>query len=338
MTATGKPSTPPSLALCEFWDSHHHISEDPGFWMADALCRRAINMRVSGDEAVWPLDFLHASSGGRRFDRLLSLGCGTGRVERAVRRLDIARMVDAVDGSTVSIELAREKAREEGIGGIEYRVADLNRLDLPPRRYDAVVFHQSLHHVNSVERLLQQVRRTLVVSGLLFLEEWTGPSRFEWDPAKLDRARAAFARLPLEWRQWPELRPPIEEHDPTEAVRSSAILPSLRRLFDPIVERPYGGQILSILLPQLRREVIPEHEWSRLVSEWLALEDAELRDRPAASYYTAILARPRRGLAAILGESATLLVRAGLAARYRLPEMIGPNRVRGAARSDGIGG
>lgn len=325
---------PPDAPGREFWDRQHGISYDPGFWMADPACRRAINLRVSGDEAVAPLDFLYARSGRRRFERLLSLGCGTGRVERAVRRLDIAQSVDAVDGSAVSIDLARQNAREEGLDGIAYRVADMNRLDLPRGRYDAVVFHQSLHHVNSVERLLQQVRRTLTSTGLLFLEEWTGPSRFDWgDPAKLEGARSAFARLPVEWRQWPELKPPIEEHDPTEAVRSSAILPSLHRLFEPIVDRPYGGQIVSVLWPQVRRDAIPEADWARLVPEWLALEDAELRARPASSYYAAILARPRRGVAGVVGEAATFLVRAGLAARYRLPAML-----RGASGDDGIGG
>ncbi len=329
-----------SLAPCEFWDRHHHISEDPGFWMAHLLCRRAINRRVSGDERVWPLDFLYASSGGRRFERLLSLGCGTGRLERAVRRLGIATSVEAVDGSAVSVELAREKAREEGIGGIVYRVADLNRLELPRGRYDAVVFHESLHHVASVERLLQRVRRALTPSGLLFLDEWTGPSRDEWDDGRLERARSLFAELPLAWRKWPELRPPVEENDPTEAVRSSAILPALRRLFDLTVERPYGGQILSILLPQLSREAISPEAFDGIVSGWLALEGVELEKRPVSSCYAAILARPRRGLSAFPGELATYAVRARLAARYRLPAIFRARRRwtrPGTASSDGMG-
>ena len=83
-------------------------------------------------------------------------------------RLGIAAEVDAIDGSSVSIDIAREKASEEGLENIHYRVADLNRVRLPRGLYDAVVFHQSLHHVTSVEKLLERVRASLKPDGLLF--------------------------------------------------------------------------------------------------------------------------------------------------------------------------
>jgi SAM-dependent methyltransferase len=307
-----------SRSGCAFWDRHHHISENPDFWMAHPACREAINFRVSGDPGVWPLDFLHAAAGRPRFERLLSLGCGTGRLERAVRRLGIAEEVEGVDGSAVSIDLARQAARSEGLSGIEYRVADLDRLELARARYDAVVFHASLHHVASVERLLQRVRRALRTPGFLFLDEWTGPSRSEWNDGNLERPRELFARLPAAWRRWPQLRPPIEENDPSEAVRSSAILPALRRLFRLEVEKPYGGQIISILLPQVAREAVPADALEALVAGWLALETAELDRNPASSYHAAILARPRRGIAAVPGEAVTFAVRARLAMRHRV--------------------
>ena len=300
--------------VAEFWDRNPHLSTDPEFWMAHPICRRAINARVSGREETWPLDFLYERAGSPHFRRMLSLGCGTGRLERAVRRLDIADTIEAIDASAVSIEIARATAREEGFPEIEYSVADLNRLRLSVARYDAIVFHQSLHHVRAVERLVDQVRRALTPRGLLFLEEWTGPSRFDWSPALLARARALFSGVPREWRKWDDLRTPIEENDPTEAVRSSAIRPTVRRLFATLVDRPYGGQIVSVLLPQLERAVIPSLALDDLIARWLALEAEELAESPESSYYNAMLARPRGGAGAVAGRVANVAIRTRQAA------------------------
>jgi SAM-dependent methyltransferase len=286
--------------------------------MAHRLCREAINRRVSGSQGSYPLDHLYVQSGRAKFRRALSLGCGTGRLERAMARLGIAADIDAVDGSPVSIDVARAKASAEGLSTIRYRVADLNRVQLPPRHYDAVVFHQSLHHVSSVEKLLERVLVSLTPRGLLFLDEWTGPSRFEWNDSRLARARAHFADLPAHWRKWPELRTPIEENDPSEAVRSSAILPAVHRLFSVLVERPYGGHLVSILLPQLDRSRIPAVDLDKAISNWLAIEDADLQQDADSSYYTAVLATPRSGARRTAARLASLGVRIRLALRYRV--------------------
>jgi SAM-dependent methyltransferase len=326
MTPDATPKPGSSLAAtvgCEFWDRHHHISEDHDFWMAHPACREAINRRISGKPDVYPLDHLYAVAGAPRFDRVLSLGCGTGRLERAMARLGIAGDIEAIDGSAVSIDIARTKAREEGFPAIRYRVADFNGIRLPRRTYDAVVFHQSLHHVTSVEKLLARVLASLKADGLLFLDEWTGPSRFEWTETRLARARALFAAVPAGWRKWPELRAPIEADDPSEAVRSSAILPAVHRLFSVRVERPYGGHLVSVLLSQIDRAVVPQTELDEMISGWLRMEDADLERNPASSYYTAILAAPRSGLGGLAGRLSSLAVRARLALRYRVRPALG---------------
>ncbi|MEO8189961.1 MAG: class I SAM-dependent methyltransferase [Acidobacteriota bacterium] len=321
MTRADAAITGPSLVAkigCDFWDGHHHISEDPEFWLAHPSCRAAVNRRVSGQAGVYPLDHLYASAGRPRFRKALSLGCGTGRLERAMARYGVTDEIDAIDGSPVSIGIAREKALEENLLTIHYEVADLNRVQLTRRAYDAVIFHASLHHVTSVEKLLERVLVSLKPSGLLFLDEWTGPSRFEWSDAKLARAAALFAAIPRGWRKWPELRAPIEVDDPSEAVRSSAILPAVHRLFSVHLERPYGGHLVSVLLPQLDRSLIPPGELDAMISTWLIIEEANLTGDPSASYHTALLASPRRGPGRIAGRLASLAVRARLGVRYRV--------------------
>jgi SAM-dependent methyltransferase len=315
----GPPPDAARPGIASFWDRNPHRFEDPEFWMAHPLCRRAINERVSGSPDTWPLDHLYLRAGAPRFGRLLSLGCGTGRVERAVRRLGIADEVEGLDASPVSIDLARRHAQEEGLSGIRYSVADLNRLSLRGRHADAVVFHQSLHHVAAVEGLMEEVRACLAPGGFLFLEEWTGPSRTEWSEERLAPYRALFREVPEKWRRTSDLQPPIETDDPTEAVRSSAIVPTLRRLFRAIEFRPYGGQIVSILLPQLRRAAIPEDALNELVSRWLAIESAELAARPETSFHHAILATPRTGISSVFGRMANELRRSAFRGRIAGP-------------------
>ena len=301
-----------------FWDEHHHVAEDPDYWMAHPLCREAINRRVSGDPHVWPLDAF-AGFAGRRLGRTLSLGCGLGSLERAARRINLCETIEGVDGSPASLAQARDRARDEGLDGITYTRANLNELSLPRGTYDAVFFHQSLHHVRSVEKLLARVARALAPEGLLYLDEWTGPSRTDWTWPRLTRARALYAELPREWRLWPELRFPIEEDDPSECVRSSAILPTVRRLFHVTAFRPYGGHLVAVLMSQLDRPRIPPAELDARIRQWLAEEDEDLVRAPEQSYYAVLAARPRRGIGAAWAEAANYGVRLGLAARYRIP-------------------
>ena len=285
-----------------FWDHNHHVSRNPDFWMAHPFCRAAINRRVCGDPFIWPFEaFGLAFVRGPRA-RALSLGCGTGELERAARQMKMTVEIDAVDASETSLQIARKKAHEGGLEGIEYRRADLNEATFPRRHYDLAFFHQSLHHVTSIEKLLARVSRSLVANGLLYLEEWTGPSRDEWDDSRLARAGDLFARLPPEWRRWPTLRAPVEVNDPSEAIRSSAILPAVRRCLRVIVERPYGGHLVSVILPQLARERIPRAQLDDLVARWLVIEDEDLARDPACSFHTALVARPRTGVGGFLSR------------------------------------
>ena len=296
--------------------------------MAHPTCREAINRRVSGSIGAYPLDHLYTLAGSPLFQKALSLGCGTGRLERSMARLGIAAEIDAIDGSQVSINIARRKALEEGVSTVHYRVADLNGIRLPRRAYDAVVFHQSLHHVSSVEKLLEGVQVSLKPGGLLFLDEWVGPSRLEWSERTLAHARSLFSAVPAPWRKWADLRAPIEVDDPSEAVRSSAILPAVDRLFSIQAERAYGGNLVAVILPQLNRSLIPPGELEKMITGWLAIEDAELEQNQRSSYYTAILATPRHGPSRLVGRAASLLTRTRMALRYRvlpaLRRVIGP--------------
>jgi hypothetical protein len=152
--------------------------------------------------------------------------------------------------------------------------------------------------------------------GILFLEEWVGPSRTEWNDSRLAKMRALFAELPQSWRVCPVLQPPIVVNDPSEAIRSSAILPAVRRVFHVLGERPYGGHLVAVILSQLCRDSVPDEDRQALIRRLLALEESDLAHDPSSSYHVVVVARRKTRLARASGHARTFLVQLGVSARY----------------------
>jgi hypothetical protein len=96
------------------------------------------------------------------------------------------------------------------------------------------------------------------------------------------------------------IRAPINRQDPTEAINSSQILDSVEKHFDILERRDYGGTLVSVIYPNLRRPnespgSDPE-EFDRAITFLLDLEEWCLRHprlTRARPYYTAAIAVPR---------------------------------------------
>ena len=257
--------------------------------MAIPAVRLYINRRIGNGEPLWPIEMFKRFVGGRVFNRALSVGCGSGALERDLMAQGLCLRIDAFDGSIVSLHEARTLADVSGFGRrIGYFAADFNRPAFPRRAFDLVLFHQSAHHVERLERLYRAVLHTLTPDGVLYLDEYVGPSRFDWDdrPEMLDEHRRLFASTPQELRAVPVLPPPIRPDDPSEAFRSSDIEPQLHIGFRLLEKRPYGCGVLSVLLPNLRLGELPDAVLDTLIE----------RDRSADSYYAILIAAPKQGL------------------------------------------
>ena len=278
-------------AARRFWDDGAPGEPENHYWGAQPLVRRAINRRVTGDPNRWPMEWFARRYAPNPLPRGLSVGCGPGLLERDVIEKGICRSVEGIDFSPEAIAQARQGAQEANLSRVlDYRVGDVNALELPEEAFDIVFFHGSLHHVRSVERALAQVRGALKRGGLLYLDEYMGPSRTDWEDADWSFARSAFDALPDELKNRRELMVPIPMDDPLESVRSSAILPEVRRLFQVLEDRPYGGNILWFLFPCLDMARLREDRTDAL-SRLISLEDHLLERRWVESYYRVIVAR-----------------------------------------------
>jgi SAM-dependent methyltransferase len=112
-----------------FWDRESttptHVS-----WMENSAVREYINGSFGG---TWPLDWFQAEFPGLRFDRALSIGCGTGGLERDLIRRDLCGRIFALDGSIQSLAIARREAEASGMSSrISYFASDFNEPILTP--------------------------------------------------------------------------------------------------------------------------------------------------------------------------------------------------------------
>lgn len=261
-------------------------------WMSEERCRRAANKMVTGSGDEWPMEWFGRVYAESPFTIGLSLGCGDGALERDVRKKNICREIVGVDLSEGALRIAAEEAAKDGLDGITYQRGDFNRLDLPQDTYDVVFFHQAMHHVADLEHCVRQIRKTLKPGGLFYLDEFVGPSRTEWDDSLVADANAHFQSIPRKIRRCGSVPFPIEEDDPSEAIRSSEIVPLVSEHFDVIEHRDYGGNLLALIHPILKWDVLDDTARGQLLDELIERESI-LLDAGALSYYTVIVARNR---------------------------------------------
>lgn len=284
-----------------FWD-REVVQPQHSSWLHEWWLREYANTLIGGDMALWPMDWLERWLGGRTFERALTIGCGTGALERDLVRRNLVRTIDAFDGSITSLTIAsKAAAAEEMQSRIRYFAADFNAPALPKATYDLVLFQESAHHVLRLEKLFHSVLRALKPDGLVYLDEYVGPSRFEWNESMIEPYRRIYDSLDPALRTVPKLECPVMIADPSEAVRSSEIEPQLAVGFDIVARRPYGGNLLSVIYPALR--ALPDALRDQLIEEeqrWLAVG--------AQTFSAIIVARPKRGLHRALARANYWLV------------------------------
>jgi len=284
-------------AAADYWNKEV-VEQAYSSWTADLQVRARINTMVTGDRHTWPLDwFAHRLP--KPFERGLSIGCGPGHLERQAIRLGICRRIDGLDISEESLAAARRTAEEEGMAdAIRYARGDFNNPSLPRNKYDIVFFGFSLHHVAKLEKLFRHVLRALRPDGVVYFEEYVGPSASEWNPERLRTPSTVYALLPREWRIHETLPMPVNLSDPSEAIRSSEILRQLRVGFEIVEKRDFGGNLLAILYQAIDWDVAPREAVGLLLeAEQALLASGE------ESFYSVVVARPVRGAKRLLARA-----------------------------------
>jgi ubiquinone/menaquinone biosynthesis C-methylase UbiE len=118
---------------------------------------------LSGDEAV------------------LELGAGAADTGLAAAvRLGPAGKLICSDASEPMLELARERARQLGVGNVEFKLLQLEWLDLETASADVVLCRWALMLALDPLAALKECRRVLKPGGRLAIAVWDTPARNPW--------------------------------------------------------------------------------------------------------------------------------------------------------------
>ncbi len=109
--------------------------------------------------------------------------------------------------------------------------------------------------------------------GLLYVDEFVGPSRDEWGAEDLGFAAGLFCEIPAEDRRTPHVWPPIAIEDPTEMIRSSEIPAVIEQFFEIETRLPYYGNVLMPLVNAIRASRLGEPSSRSTIRAGLALEE-----------------------------------------------------------------
>jgi ubiquinone/menaquinone biosynthesis C-methylase UbiE len=135
--------------------------------LADAL--RPVRERLIRDLAPQP------------GETVLELGAGTGETgfDAAAMLGDGGRLV-STDFSRDMVEVARRRGSELGLGNVDYRVIDAERIELDSASVDGVLCQSAYMLVADPAAALAETRRVLRPGGRLALSVWGAPERNPW--------------------------------------------------------------------------------------------------------------------------------------------------------------
>lgn len=202
---------------------------------------------------------IRSELGGRVAERGLSVGCGVGEKEMALVQQGLVGSFDLYEISSERIARGNERAKLLGIEKqIHFHESDAfekcRRTD-----YDIVHWNNSLHHMLDVDFAIAWSLERLNPGGIFAMDDFVGPSRFQWTDRVLDYATRFRSSLPENYRASLEpphsilpvnaTRPSIESMiamDPTEAADSGNILGSLARRLPDARVVPTGGAIYVV--------------------------------------------------------------------------------------------
>lgn len=238
-----------------------------GWWDVPAVQRR-INALVTGDPEISPTEFVAREFLAVSEMRALSLGCGSGGRECRWASTGRFSEIRGIDLSSSRIRAAQQRAQDEGLDGVlRFEVEDVRRLRIVDGCLDVVIAEGILHHLEDVGDQLDRIRRWLRPDGLLIVNEYVGPRRFQWTPVQVRLANRALRQLPEDLRgSWPLGR--IKQHigrpgwlslrlyDPSEAVASEDIVKEIRSRMIVALHRPYGGTLLHLVLKNIAHHFV----------------------------------------------------------------------------------
>jgi SAM-dependent methyltransferase len=249
------------------------------FWQSE-IARAHIRRRITGDEETPPTRYFAGllDEQLRNGSALVLRGGDPSFAVELLRERACAR-VTIVDDSKERLDYARVRVPEDLREKVQ--LAEADPLEYDPSEPPAVVASVSaLHRLPDPDTAIARIAEWLAPGGLLYVDEFVGPDRFQWTERQLDIVNRLLACLPEELRRdlsnrsgevkeeigRPDLERFTRDH-PTEAVSPSRIRTALDTHLEPVAVKPYGGAVFHQLFARIMGNFARRPELVRLVLE-----------------------------------------------------------------------
>lgn len=239
------------------------ITSSSDFWIIPEI-RRRWNEKCTGNPDLEYEDyFVSKYLAGSQDLKMLSVGCGTGARERKFAKYPAFGLIEGIDIAPEQIYEAGNHASELKLNNIKYIAGEFTAHSFENAPYDVILFNSSLHHFKNVNIILKtNVLPLLKTSGYLLIFEYVGPKRLQWTKQQLDFANKLLTDLPLKYKirynsksvKQRIYRPGLfrmQIVDPSEAIDSESILPSIHNYFKIIEEKKIGWDITHLLFKDI---------------------------------------------------------------------------------------
>lgn len=253
-----------------FWSESQAVSRTR--WWHSPLIVRFVNSIVNGE----PIDDLSMGLTNKAKSLLgsrlplakgISVGGGVGTKEMRLISQGLVKSFDLFELSEDRIAQGRALANKLGLGeNIRFFHGDAFAAIQGKEIYDLVHWNNSLHHMMDVHQVVFWSREVLKTGGLFYMDDFVGPSRFQWPARQLAIAsevrrslrgtkylrsptrKSLLTRRSLSCRlQRPDLET-MRRTDPSEAADSEQILPAIKKFFPEGEIIKTGGIIYSLAL------------------------------------------------------------------------------------------
>lgn len=279
------------------WDASKDTFAGGGSWHQHPLVVKTYKKRlgVGSDDMVSHL----LETYGKR-EKCLSIGCGDGGIEVQMVQSGLCESMKGIDLSPVRVEAANHHIPDDMKTKIEFRVENAEK-DTQGQDYAMVLFTHSLHHIFDLESMVTAIRDNIMApSGILVLEEYVGPVRWQFSQHQLDLMtnflKGVEKKHPNKVKAirqnglWDGNRfvspnaKEVEKDDPSETVRSNEIVPVLSKYLSPVEDVPLGGNFFQWMFHNAYNSLTDE-EGLQIVEAMLQSEMEAIKEGKITSDY-----------------------------------------------------
>ncbi|HEY7830581.1 MAG TPA: methyltransferase domain-containing protein [Solirubrobacteraceae bacterium] len=251
-TLAASPASAPSTAPGEL-----------AFWQSP-IVRAIINRRITGDPELGAETYFARRHGPAIVaPHALSLRASDAKLELALVEAGSCERLTGLDDDQGRVDFAGGRVPEPLRERVRFQLGAFEQWQ-PPEPLGAIVCRSFLHRREDLEAVLDRFAALLEPGGLLFVEDFVGPARFQWTDTQLEAINRLLAQLPAELltdlsatdgrRKRSVERPDLAARiaaNPEEAVRSDEIVGLLDERFERVEICPYGGAVFHQLFTRI---------------------------------------------------------------------------------------